>query len=175
MSTQSASLQQIAALVRPARHHGWANTRSESPQLYGRGRDRQHIPLILPLVRPSIETTRVLIVDDARSTAPLQRLLHGLGYWTTQVAASGASALEMAQSFSPSMVILSLILPDMCAYDVAEQLRDRTEERRLRLIALTGDYTHIGREQARKAGFERYLAKPVNLVALQQLMRAELS
>ena len=118
---------------------------------------------------------RVLIVDDAQSTAPLQRLLRGMGCWTTQVAASGATALEMAQSFSPSIVILSLILPDMCAYDVAEQLRDRTDVRRLRLIALTGDYKHTGREQARKAGFERYLAKPVNLSDLQHLMRAEFS
>jgi len=175
MSTQSSSLQHLAAMVRPARHRGWTNARSESPQLYGSGRENRHIPLILPLVRPSIETTRVLIVDDAQSTTSLQRLLHGLGYWTTQVAASGASALEMAQTFSPSIVILSLILPDMCAYDVAQQLRDRTEVRRLRLIALTGDYKHTGREEARSAGFERYLAKPVNLSDLQHLMRAELS
>jgi CheY-like chemotaxis protein len=106
---------------------------------------------------------------------PLQRLLRGLGYWTTQVAASGAAALEMAQSFSPSIVLLCLELPDMSAYEVAQQLRDRAETRRLRLIALTGDYAHAGRDEARQAGFERYLAKPVNVSDLQRLVRAKLS
>jgi CheY-like chemotaxis protein len=62
----------------------------------------------------------------------------------------------------------------MSAYQVAQQLRERTEVRGLRLIALTGDYAHAGRDQAREAGFERYLAKPVSSPSLQRLLRAKL-
>jgi CheY-like chemotaxis protein len=43
------------------------------------------------------------------------------------------------------------------------------------LIALTADFAHAGRDRARQAGFERYLAKPVSVSALQQLLRANLS
>lgn len=175
MSTQSNSLQHTAALVRSARHHDLTNSPNEPAQLYALPDERRPTPSSLPLTATSIEPTRILIVDDVQSAVPLQRLLRGLGYWTTQVAASGAAALEMAQSFSPSIVLLCLELPDMSAYEVAQQLRDRAETRRLRLIALTGDYAHAGRDEARQAGFERYLAKPVNVSDLQRLVRAKLS
>jgi CheY-like chemotaxis protein len=80
----------------------------------------------------------------------------------------------MAQGFSPSVVLLDLDLPDMSAYGVAQQLRERTEHHRIRLFALTGDFEHTGRDQARQAGFERYLAKPVTAAALQHLLRPNL-
>jgi CheY-like chemotaxis protein len=129
----------------------------------------------LPVIVPAAESTRILIVDDAQSTTLLQELLHRLGYPTTRVAASGANALEMARDFCPSVVLVSLDLPDMDAYDVAQRLRERSDVRRLRLIALTRDYAHEARDQARQAGFERYLAKPVSAADLQQLLRTALS
>jgi CheY-like chemotaxis protein len=126
-------------------------------------------------VSAALDLARVLIVDDAESSTSLQLLLHELGFWTTRVAATGVTALEMAQEFSPSVVLLALDLPDMSAYDVAQQLRERTELRRVRLIALTGDYEHTRRDQAREAGFERYLAKPVTTSALRNLLLSNLS
>jgi protein-histidine pros-kinase len=78
----------------------------------------------------------------------------------------------MAQDFSPSVVLLALNLPGMSAYRVATLLRDRAAGRELRLIALTEDCEHTGRDLARQAGFERYLAKPVDISALQQLLLA---
>lgn len=122
-----------------------------------------------------LEPARVLIVDDVESSTRLELLLHDLGFWTTRIAVDGATALEMAQDFSPSVVLLALDLPDTSAYGVAQQLRERTEHRRIRLIALTGDFEHTGRDEARQAGFERYLAKPVTSAALQHLLRPNLS
>jgi CheY-like chemotaxis protein len=63
----------------------------------------------------------------------------------------------------------------MSAYHVAWRLRDMSELRRVRLIALTGDYEHTYRDLARRAGFERFLAKPVSGAALRGLLRANLS
>ncbi len=124
-------------------------------------------------VDTGLEATRVLIVDDVQSTLSLELLLHELGYWTTRVAASGVSALEIAQKFSPSIVLLALDLPDMSAYHVAWRLRELSELRRVRLIALTGDYEHTYRDLARRAGFERFLAKPVSGPVLRSLLRAK--
>jgi two-component system chemotaxis response regulator CheY len=116
----------------------------------------------------------ILLVDDACTTGPLVYLLHSLGYWATRSASCGASALNLAQDFSPSIVLISLQLPDMSAYRVAASLRDQAREKPLRLIALTTDYVHTGRDMARQAGFERYLAKPVGAIALRQLLRPHL-
>jgi CheY-like chemotaxis protein len=87
------------------------------------------------------------------------------------VASCGETALEVAQDSLPSVVLLALELPDMSAYRVATQLRDQAAGRELRLIALTDDYAHTGRDLARQAGFERYLAKPVSVSALHQLLQ----
>ena len=139
-----------------------------------RGLEARHVPRSLPLLGTTGESTRILIVDDVYSTGPLEYLLHGLGYWTTRVASCGETALKAAQDFLPSVVLLAIDLPDMNAYRVASQLRERADGRELRLIALTVDYTHAGRDLAREAGFERYLAKPVSASALNQLLRADL-
>jgi CheY-like chemotaxis protein len=128
-----------------------------------------------PPADTGLEPTRVLIVDDIESTLSLDLQLHELGYLTTRVAVNGATALEIGQKFSPSIVFLSLDLPDMSAYHVAWRLRDMSELRRVRLIALTGDYEHAYRDLARRAGFERFLAKPVSGAALRGLLRTSLS
>jgi CheY-like chemotaxis protein len=160
------SLQHVAASIRHEEPRDWANTYSQA--------------LVDASWRatsddPGLEPTRVLIVDDVQSTLSLELLLHELGYCTTRVAVSGATALEIAQKFSPSIVLLALELPDMSAYDVAWRLREYNELRRVRLIALTGDYEHTYRDLARRAGFERFLAKPVSGSVLRNLLRANLS
>jgi CheY-like chemotaxis protein len=124
------------------------------------------------LQRAAASVPRVLIVDDLQSSTSLEVLLHESGYPTTHAAASGATALQIAQQFSPSIVLLALDLPDMSAYDLAWRLRELTELRGVRLIALTADYEHAYRDLARRAGFERFLAKPVSGTDLRALLPA---
>jgi len=150
--------------------HAWLSRHTTSFRPYDHSVEARHMPLSLPIVEATGEPTRILIVDDAFTTGPLEFLLHGLGYWATRVALCGEVALALAQEFLPSVVLLTLELPDMSAYRVAAQLRDWAGGRELRLIALTPDYTHTRRDLARRAGFERYLAKPVSVADLHQLL-----
>jgi CheY-like chemotaxis protein len=95
--------------------------------------------------------------------------------WDTEVAPSGAAALQLAQGFLPSVVLLALELPDMSAYRLATQLRRQAAGRKLRLIALTDNYAYTSRDLARQAGFERYFTKPATSSALHELLRPTLS
>lgn len=155
-----------------ASHHAWSARYSTPSRSSDGGIRTRYVPLSVPLPATTGEPTRILIVDDVHTTGPLEYLLHGLGYWTTRVALSGETALTMARDFEPSVVLLALDLPDMSSYRLATQLRDRAGSRELRLIALTGDCTYPGRDLARRAGFERYLVKPVNSGALNHLLRS---
>ena len=172
MAIQTTSVQRGIPASKRVHHHPWSSGYSTSLRSYDRRVESRYVPLSVPVVATTGEPTRILIVDDVHTTGPLEYLLHGLGFWTTRVAVCGATALTMAQDFSPSVVLLALELPDMSAYRVATQLRDRASGRELRLIALTADYEHTGRDLARQAGFERYLAKPVGMGALYQLLRS---
>jgi CheY-like chemotaxis protein len=123
---------------------------------------------------PSNEPMRILIVDsDISSSNSLECMLHASGYSETRVAYSGHAALAIAPEFQPSVVLLELDLLDMSGYEVARLLREHAQGHDLRLIALTSSREHAGREQARVAGFERYLLKPVAALDLSGLLQTQ--
>jgi two-component system CheB/CheR fusion protein len=114
---------------------------------------------------------RILIVDDDMASADaLELMLHASGFAETRVAYSGAAALAIAAEFRPGVVLLDLSILDMTGYRLAESLRDRAQTRQMRLIALTSSPEHAAREQARAAGFERYLVKPIASIDLLKLL-----
>jgi CheY-like chemotaxis protein len=114
---------------------------------------------------------RILIVDDDMGSADsLELMLHTSGYRETRVAYSGEAALAIAAGFQPNVVLLDVSLCDMSSYVLAESLRNQAQSRDLRLIALTSSPEHAAREQARMAGFERYLMKPIAPADLSNLI-----
>jgi CheY-like chemotaxis protein len=113
---------------------------------------------------------RILIVDDDADAADtLASLLQSMGYGDARVAYTGATALALAVEFVPTVLLVDLDLPDMSGYDVARHLSQHPQLQNLRLIALTDSSEHPGRELAREAGIERYLIKPVDPAALDEL------
>ena len=133
-----------------ARASRWAGEQSE-------GGTRDHIPRIL------------IVDDDVEAADALASLLQSTGYGDARVAYSGATALTLAVEFAPTIALVDLDLPDMNGYEVARHLSQHPQLQALRLIALTADSEHPGRELAREAGVERYLLKPVGPAALAEL------
>jgi CheY-like chemotaxis protein len=119
----------------------------------------------------SINPIRVLIIDnDIGSADSLELMLHASGYPETRVAYSGHAALAIAAGFQPDVVLLDLSLFDMSSYELAQSLREHAQHRHVRLIAMTFDPAHAAREEARAAGFERYLVKPFAAGDLSDLL-----
>lgn len=115
--------------------------------------------------------TRILIVDnDRRVGMALNFMLAARGFGNVKVVRSAARALAIAESYKPALVFLDLELPDLKSVAVAQQLRRDARQRGLRLIALTLHAEHGMREEARLAGFERYLTKPVMQDELDKIL-----
>ncbi len=113
---------------------------------------------------------RILIVDDDEGAAnALASLLHSAGYGEARVACTGKTALALAVEFVPAIVLIDLELPDMSGYEVARHLSQHSQLQNLRLVALTANNEHPGRELARQSGIERYLMKPVGAADLDEL------
>lgn len=60
-------------------------------------------------------------------------------------------------------------MPVMGGYDLARQIRQRTELASTCLVALTGHGQSSDQEMAFEAGFDRHLTKPINIQRLQEL------
>jgi len=110
----------------------------------------------------STDRGRVLVVDDQKIQAEtLAILLHGMGY-ETRTAFDGESALAALQEFMPTAALLDIGLPGMNGYELARRIRRIPQLKNILLIAQTGWGTEKDRENAKQAGFDYHLTKPVN-------------
>jgi CheY-like chemotaxis protein len=115
--------------------------------------------------------TRMLIVDpDRKIGVALSSMLSARGYDDVRAVRSAARAIAVAEQFLPGMIFLDMEMPDMGSLALAQQLRRDARQRVLRLIALTRDAEHGMRDEARVAGFERYLTKPVAHEELDKIL-----
>jgi len=115
--------------------------------------------------------TRFLIIDDDRKVGmSLSFMLETRGYPEVRAVRSPARAESVFSTFQPGVVFLDLDMPDAGSLRLAEQMKRLAQLRKFRLIALTNDVEHAMREEARVAGFERYLVKPVTQEAIDSLL-----
>jgi CheY-like chemotaxis protein len=126
-----------------------------------------------PAITPQrVPPRRVLVVDDnADLRATLQSVLEAEGH-AVQVAATGMQALEMATAQRPDLIILDIGLPDMDGNDVARELCRRLAGECPPMVAVTGWGQEADRRRSSQAGFARHLTKPVDPIALREVMAA---
>jgi DNA-binding response OmpR family regulator len=120
---------------------------------------------------PIESATRILIVDGDRQVGTsLTFMLAARGYDDVRAVRSARRAVAIAEVFRPGLVFLDLELPDQGALEVADLLRRGARLQAMRLIALTSNNEHESREEARVAGFERYLVKPLAQSELDKIL-----
>ena len=89
-----------------------------------------------------------------------------MGHQVT-VAHDGKTGIELAEHVRPDVILLDIGLPRMDGYTVARHLRALPAFAATRIIALTGYGATEARENARKAGFDLHLVKPVDAEELE--------
>ena len=123
-----------------------------------------------PLVKRE-RAGRVLVIDDNEDAAiMLAEVLEAIGY-ACRVAHDGPSALAIARTSTFDVMLVDIGLPAMDGYEVARQMRELPQGDRVRLIAVTGYGQPDDRSRAFAAGFDDHLVKPVDIAALQQVLR----
>jgi DNA-binding response OmpR family regulator len=110
---------------------------------------------------------KVLIVDDQPDI--VESLASCVKQWGHEIALaySGEQALSIAEMFTPHVVLLDIMMPDMDGYVVAKKLRRMGEITVVGVTALQGE-EH--RHKSWDSGFHFYLVKPVNPENLKKLL-----
>jgi CheY-like chemotaxis protein len=116
----------------------------------------------------------ILIADDDELLrANLRFLLERQGYACAE-AGDGREAVAAARRAPPRCLFLDLAMPGLDGFGVASQLRRDPRTRGIHIHCLTGRHDPAAREQAREAGCELFLTKPVDPAALLRVVRRQL-
>jgi two-component system phosphate regulon response regulator PhoB len=116
--------------------------------------------------------SRVLIVEDE---ADLSGLLHynlqAAGF-ETQIAANGASAIAIARTFRPELVLLDVMLPDISGTEVLRMLREDPTLRRTAVVMVTAKGQESDRVTGLELGADDYVVKPFSVRELVLRVKA---
>ncbi len=111
---------------------------------------------------------RVLVIDDDRSVLHLvQKSLERLEI-DVYSAASADEGLKLVAELRPDVVLLDILMPRMSGLEVFQQIH--TIDRRLPVIFITSDAGSETAIEAMQLGAYDYLAKPLDLAKLNDLV-----
>jgi CheY-like chemotaxis protein len=113
---------------------------------------------------------RILVVDDNLDAAQTLSLFLRASGHTVEVVYCALDAIDVAAMFKPQVCLLDIGLPDIDGNELARRLRALPDMENATLIAATGYGRQQDREQARQAGFDHYLVKPLNTLQLGDIL-----
>jgi CheY-like chemotaxis protein len=118
----------------------------------------------VPFSSEDLAGVRVLVVDDMADTLDLTgQMLQSRGACTV-LASSAQEALELLAAGQFDVVVSDIAMPEMDGYELVRRMR--AQGLAVPAVALTAFTRPEDREHALQAGFEAYVAKPLEAGAL---------
>lgn len=112
---------------------------------------------------------KILVVDDEVSLLEtLEYNLKKQGY-EVETASDGPTALALAHSIHPDLVVLDLMLPGMDGFEVCREIR---KEMSMPVLMLTARDDEIDRVVGLEVGADDYLTKPFSMRELMARVKA---
>ena len=119
-------------------------------------------------LRPTGEAAfDVLYVEDNRSNIEvIAAFLDSHPGIRLRTAGDGPAGLALARERRPDIILLDVHLPGMDGYQVLQRLREDPRLKSIPVVALSADAMPHDVQRGLAAGFDRYIAKPVDLTQL---------
>ncbi|MDQ3796819.1 MAG: response regulator, partial [Pseudomonadota bacterium] len=104
--------------------------------------------------------------------AAADKLAEVLGLYGNEVQAvhNGQAALKTFEAWQPNVILFDIGMPGMDSYEVASRVRQQAAQDEVMLIALSGWAQPEDKRRAQQAGIDIHLSKPVDLVALKNIL-----
>src|SRR5262249_61057198 len=122
-------------------------------------------PLLRPprRVKDPMAEALILIVEDNDKNLKLARdLLRHDGLRTLE-ADTAATGIALAEQHVPDLILMDIQLPDMDGVAALGRLRASAATRSIPVVALTAFAMAADRERLLAAGFDGYMAKPIDI------------
>ncbi len=118
---------------------------------------------------------KILIIEDnANNSTLLLDILNFHGY-EVSVAADGLEGVALARNLMPDLILMDIQMPGMDGMTAGGILNGDPATSGLKIIALTSFAMQGDQEKFLAAGFDGYLAKPINTRELPDQIKQWLS
>ncbi|MFI4974788.1 MAG: PleD family two-component system response regulator [Caulobacterales bacterium] len=111
-------------------------------------------------------TARILVVDDIEANVRLLQAKLQAEYYDVLTASDGVTALAIAGSEKPDIVLLDVMMPGMDGFQVCRRLKDDPETRHIPVVLVTALDGRADRISGLEAGADEFLTKPIDDVML---------
>ena len=114
----------------------------------------------------------VLYIEDNRLNVMVMRLaMKRLPGVVLEVATDGRTGLAMARQLQPDLILLDINLPELSGTEVMRQVRADPALAHTPCVAVSANSIVADVERAMDAGFDDYIAKPIAVQPLLQLVQ----
>src|SRR4051812_46984057 len=117
-------------------------------------------------------SARILVVDDIESNVRLLQAKLSAEYYEVLTASDGPTALAIAGSERPDIVLLDVMMPGMDGFDVCRRLKEDPETRHVPVVLVTALDGRADRVAGLEAGADDFLTKPIDDVMLFSRVRS---
>lgn len=117
-------------------------------------------------------TARVLVVDDIFPNVKLLEAKLKGEYFEVITALNGPEGIEKAETQSPDIILLDVMMPGMDGFEVCRRLKENPITTHIPVVMVTALTDASERVQGLEAGADDFLSKPVNDVALMARVRS---
>jgi len=116
------------------------------------------------------EKNSVLVVDDEKSNLMVLSSILSPEY-TVYMTKNGATALEMADKYTPDIILLDVLMPDMSGFEVLSSLKASDKTQNIPVIFITGLDSVEDEEKGYDLGAADFIRKPFSAKIVKAKMR----
>src|SRR5215470_6095871 len=115
---------------------------------------------------------RVLVVDDVEANVKLLEAKLSSEYFDVLPAFNGPTALKIADTELPDVILLDVMMPRMDGFEVCRQLKANPRTADVPVVMVTALSDVANRLHGLEVGADDFLTKPVNDIALFARVRS---
>jgi signal transduction histidine kinase/CheY-like chemotaxis protein len=161
-------------LVKPVRE---ARLMRSLGEVWSRQMERARVPQstsgLVAKAKP-VEThpLRILLAEDNPVNQRVAtRMLEKLGAYT-EVAANGREAVDMVHSRLYDLIFMDCDMPELDGFEATRAIRQtETGGQHVAIVAMTAEAMADSRQQCLAAGMDDYIAKPIQIAAVAEVLR----